>query len=185
MAKVFDNILIQGLTGSLGDQLVFRRGRRGQTIVSRRPVFAPDREFTASQKAHQQAFREATAYARSVQRDEFYLTQAKEKGRSPYNLAVADWFNKPQVLELDVSGWDGQAGQPIRIKATDDVGVTQVSVVISDGNGTVFEQGIAYPLDGLWWSYVTTKPTNGSRRVHVTALDRPGNKAEAKSGEGF
>jgi hypothetical protein len=40
MAKVFDNIVLSGLTGSLGDKLVLRRGRRGQTIGSKKPVFA-------------------------------------------------------------------------------------------------------------------------------------------------
>jgi hypothetical protein len=72
----------------------------------------------------------------------------------------------------------GQAGQPIRVKATDDVQVTRVSVMISDGNGTVLEQGNASSDDGQWWTYVTTASTNGSRRLKITAQDRPGHTAQ-------
>jgi hypothetical protein len=178
MAQVFDNIVLSGLTGSLGDKLVLRRGRRGQTIVSKKPVFAPDREFSAAQKEHQQAFREAAGYAKAAKNEPVYLKKAEKTGQAPYNVAVADWFNKPQIVELDVTAWNGQAGQPIRIRATDDVQVMQVFVVISDGNGTVLEQGAAFPLDAFWWSYVTTAHANGNRRLLVTAQDRPGHKAQ-------
>ena len=178
MAEVFDNIVLSGLTGSLGGKLVLRRGRRGQTIVSKMPVFAPNREFTAAQKAHQQAFREATAYAKSARRENVYLARAEKTGQTPYNVAVADWFNKPQITALDVTGWNGQTGQTIRIKAIDDVRISRVSVVITDGNGTVFEQGNAQPGDASWWTYITTAPANGNRRLEITALDLPGNKAQ-------
>jgi hypothetical protein len=178
MAEVFDNIVLSGLRGSLGGKLVLRRGRRGQTIVSAKPVFAPNREFSAAQKAHQQAFREATTYAKSARRENVYLARAEKTGQTPYNVAVADWFNKPEILELDVSGWNGQAGKPIRIKAIDDVQVTRVSIVVTDGNGTVCEQGNAQPDDAAWWTYMTTRSANGNRYLEVTALDLPGNKAQ-------
>ena len=177
MAKVFNNIVLSGLTGSLGDKLVLRRGRRGQTIVSKKPVFAPDREFSAAQKEHQQAFREAAAYAKAAKNKQVYLEKAEKTGQAPYNLAVRDWFNKPQIKALDVTGWNGQAGQAILIKAVDDVQISRVSVVITDGNGTVFEQGNAQPGEASWWIYVTTVPTNGNRHLEVTAMDLPGNKA--------
>lgn len=177
MAKVFNNIVLSGLTGSLGDKLVLRRGRRGQTIVSKKPAFAPDREFTPAQRTHQAAFREAAAYAKSVKDEELYLTKAKQTGQTSYNLAVADWFHKPQVTELDVSGWNGQSGQLIHIRALDDVQITRVSVVITDGNGTLFEQGNAQPGKVSCWTYVTTAQANGIRRLQVIAFDRPGHTA--------
>jgi hypothetical protein len=48
----------------------------------------------------------------------------------------------------------------------DDVRISRVFVVITDGNGTVFEQGNAQPGDASCWTYTTT------------ALDMPGNKAQ-------
>ena len=178
MAKVFDNIVLSGLTGSLGGKLVLRRGRGGQTIVSKKPVFAADREFSDAQKAHQQAFREATAYAKANKNENIYLERAGQTGQVPYNLAVRDWFHKPQITALDVTGWNGGAGQAIRIQAVDDVRISRVSVVITDGNGTVLEQGHAHPGDASWWTYMTTKPAGGNRRLEVTALDFPGNIAK-------
>jgi hypothetical protein len=90
---------------------------------------------------------------------------------------VADWFHKPQITELDISRWNGAAGQQILIKVVDDVRVSRVSVVITDGNGTVIEEGNAQPGEASWWTYITTVPTNGNRHLKVTALDLPGNEA--------
>jgi accessory colonization factor AcfC len=90
------------------------------------PVFAPNREFSAAQKAHQQAFRQAAAYAKAAKNEPIYLEKAEKTGQAPYNLALRDWFNKPQITALDVTGWNGQAGQPIRIKAIDDVRISRV-----------------------------------------------------------
>src|SRR3972149_1767766 len=99
-----------------------------------------------------------------------------ERGtNSAHNVAERAKMNKPQIPEIDVKGWNGQAGQPIRVKATDDVQVIRVSVVIGDGNGTVLEQGNASQDEGQWWTYVTTVQTNGSRSLKITAHDRPGN----------
>ena len=178
MAKIVNNIITEGLSGTLGGKLVFRTGKAGQTIVGTKPASDPDREFNPAQKAHQEAFRQAAAYAKVARTEDIYAAKAEGTAKSAYNVAMADWFNKPQIIELDVKDWNGGAGQPIRIKATDDVQVARVSVVISDGNGTVYEQGIAHPLDGLWWSYVTTTPTNGNRLLSVTAQDRPGNRVQ-------
>ncbi|HJR79232.1 MAG TPA: hypothetical protein VJ821_04100 [Anaerolineales bacterium] len=178
MAKASNNILLQGLTGSLGGQLVLRRGRRGQTIVSAKPVFGPDRQFSAAQKAHQQAFREASAYARVASDDAFYRLKSQQRDQSAYNAAIADWFHPPQIVEVDVTHWSGQAGETIRVKAVDDTQVIQVSLVITDESGQVLEQGTADPGDGFWWSYVTTAQANGKRCLQVTAQDRPGNQAQ-------
>ena len=147
MAKVFDNIVLSGLMGSLGGKLILRRCRRGQTIVSKMPVFATDRAFSDAQKAHQQAFREAAAYAKANKNEQVYLDKAQQTGHVTYNLALRDWFHKPRIMALDVTGWNGGAGQAIRIQAVDDVRISRLSVVITDGNGTVLEQGHAHPGD--------------------------------------
>jgi len=178
MAKVANNIITEGLSGTLGGRLVFRNGKTGQTIVAAKRASAPDRVFNASQQAHQEAFRQAAAYAKVARVEDVYVTKAEGTTKSAYNVAVADWFNKPQIPEIDVKDWNGQAGQPIRVKATDDVQVIRVSVVISDGNGTVLEQGNASQDEGQWWTYVTTGQTNGSRSLKITAQDRPGHTAQ-------
>ena len=178
MAKIANNIITEGLSGTLGGRLVFRSGKNGQTIVAAKRASDPDREYNAAQLAQQDAFRQAAAYAKAARVETVYVTKAEGTTKSAYNVAMADWFNKPKIVELDVTGWNGQAGQPINIKAMDDVQVTRVSVMILDGNGTVVEQGQASPDEGIWWTYVTKAPANGNRYLQVTAYDRPGNTAQ-------
>ena len=178
MAKVRQNIVIHGLSGSLGDQLVIRQDKAGRTIVGAKPNFRPNRGFSDPQKTHQQAFREAAAYAQAVKDQPIYINKAAGTPLNPYNVAMADWFHAPEILDMDLSGWNGQAGQVIRVKAVDDVLVKQVSVVISDKNDAVLEQGAAKSVDGLWWEYATTTAAAGGCKVLASAQDLPGHTAE-------
>ncbi len=59
MAKVRQNIVVQGLSGSLGDQLTIRQDKAGRTIISAKRTLNPNQVFSDAQKLHQQAFREA------------------------------------------------------------------------------------------------------------------------------
>ena len=180
MAKTSNNIFVRGMSGSVGDQFVIRTTRYGQTIISNMPTFDPDREFTTLQKAHQQAFREATAYAKSSKKQAVYMEKVKGTPRTTYNLAISDWFGKPEVLEINTSGWTGEAGQTIRIKAQDNIHVASVTVTIGDAGGQVFEQGEAARSDGLWWVYTAMNPAALTPETRVTAVvkDLPGNRSD-------
>ncbi len=54
-------------------------------------------------------------------------------------MAVADWFHPPEIVEVNLDGWTGKAGEKIRVKAVDDVRVKQVSVVITDEQDAVLD----------------------------------------------
>src|SRR6185369_10995464 len=148
MAKVRNNIFVRGLSGSLGDQFVVKKNKAGGTIVSVSPTFDENRTFSDAQKQQQERFRDAVSYGKESKTNEKYAEKAAATARTPYNVAVADFFHAPEVSEIDVSGWHGAAGQPIRIRAVDDVQVTQVNVVITDAAGTVLEQGPATEAEG-------------------------------------
>lgn len=180
MAKVKNNIVTQGLSGLLGNQIVFRKDKTGRTIVAVKPTFPANRTFNTSQLAHQEAFRQAIAYAKTAKAEDVYLTKAQGTTMSAFNAAVADWFNKPQVLEINASGWNGEIGQSIRIKAMDDTLVTNVHVMITDVNGTILEQGDAAQGEGQWWVYTSTTQISGEAepRIVATAQDLPGNNGE-------
>jgi hypothetical protein len=110
-----------------------------------------------------------------------YVEKAKGTNATPYNVAVADWFGQPEVLDIDISGWTGQIGQTIHVKAQDNVKVTSVQVMIRENNGsaTSMEQGEAVQseIDGLMWAYTTTTlvPMTPGTRLDVSARDLPGN----------
>jgi hypothetical protein len=105
VAKVFNNIFIRGLTGSLGEQFVIRKTRSGQTIIANKPTFDENRVFNEEQLAHQEAFRQATIYAKAAKDQPIYINKAQGTAQTAYNLAVADWFRKPQVIEIDARDW--------------------------------------------------------------------------------
>jgi hypothetical protein len=178
MAKVRNNIIIQGLSGSLGEQLVIKQDKAGRTIVGVSPTFDPNRTYSEAQLTHQDQFREAAAYAKDTKDQEAYVEKAVGTPMTSYNVAMADWFHAPEILELDVSAWHGEAGQVIRIKAVDDIQVTQVNVVITDSTGAALEQGQAVRADGLWWDYTTTATAPEGPRVVATARDLPGHVAQ-------
>jgi hypothetical protein len=174
MAKSLNNIVMHGASGKLGNQIVFRQGKGGQTIIAVKP--AAGRNFNATQQVHQDAFRNAIAYAKTAKDENIYLTKAQGTTMTAFNAAVADWFNKPEVLEIDTANWTGNPGQTIRVKAQDDISVTKVHVQIADGTG-ILEQGDAVAADGLWWEYTTTAtvPTVTTATVKATVYDLPGN----------
>jgi len=180
MAKVAKNMFVRGLTGSLGEQFVIRKGRGGSTIISDKPTFGADRVFTDEQLAHQEDFQQAILYARSVKDEPVYVAKAEGTEMTAFNAAVADWFNKPVVLQIDARAWNGQSGQTIRVKAKDDTRVTQVTVRITAADETLLEQGEAAQVDNLWWAYTSTTVVAdpASARIVATAEDRPGNRAE-------
>jgi len=196
MAQVRSNLIIRGVSGSLGDQLVIRQDKAGRTILSVMPSIDPNRTFSEAQLDRQAKFREAVQYGKSAKDQPIYAEKAKGTPQTAYNLAVADWFHAPEILELDVSAclhlaassgsrhrWNGAAGETLRIKAVDDVQVTQVNVVITDAGGAVLEQGAATRAEGMWWSYTTTASAPNTPKIVVTARDLPGNIAEFHWGE--
>ena len=178
MAKVTDNVITEGLSGRLGKRLIFRRGKGGATIVAIRPTPPENPEYSEAQLAQQEAFKEATEYAQEAQSQSIYKLLARGTKFSAYNLALADWFNQPEILSIDSSEWTGQVGQTIRIKAKDDVKVTSVRVVIHN-NGTILEEGDAVPAEDnvLLWSYITRTVVTPAQGLLLDAnvYDMPGN----------
>ena len=177
MAKVHNNIFVRGLSGAVGDQFVIKTTRSGKTIITNMPTFGEDRLFSEAQMSHQSAFREASAYARSAKSQPVYVERANATNSIPYNVAISDWFGKPQVLEVDLKHWSGQAGQPVRVRAQDNVHVAGVQLAIEDQEGRRIEAGEAVQAEGLWWTYTTKSvvPQAALSCVVAVARDLPGN----------
>lgn len=174
MAKVRNNVVVRGLSGSFGDQMIIKIDKAGRTIVSNKPEFDEDRVFTPAQQAQQEKFREASVYAKDAKDLEVYAEKAEGTPMHPYNVALADWLHAPEIKDINLSAWTGEVGQAIRIQAMDDVEVKQVSVVITDEEGAVLERGMATADNGDWWTYRTTATASGNPKVLVAAEDLPG-----------
>ncbi len=168
MATVRKNIVIEGLSGSLGDQLVIRIGKGGQTVISTKPKFSDNRQYTEAQQAHMQQFSEAVAYAKEAAvKEPLYAEKAEGTNLSAFNVATADFLHPPEIRDVDISGYSGKVGETIRAQVQDDVKVDKVNVVIATDTNQLVEQGPASPDVGWWWKYVTTANANG---VHVNVV---------------
>ncbi len=179
MAKVVLNPVLEAIHGKVGD-LVFRR-INSQEFVGK----VPDRTgvvATANQLAQQEQFRLAVFYGKAVMADAeakaVYEQAAARKGQPVFALTVGDFLNEPAVEEIDLSGYAGQIGDVIRVRASDDVEVSGVTVTIRDTGGAVLEQGAAVLAAGRWSYTATTALAQGqSVSIEVSATDRPGHQA--------
>src|SRR5512140_3860354 len=104
MAKVSPNVIMQGISGKLGKDLVFRRMPNGEIWVQTKPDFSR-RVLSAEQKAHHARLKAAAAYARTAARSNpIYAELAAGTMKTAYNLALADWFNLPVIQRIAVEG---------------------------------------------------------------------------------
>jgi len=174
MARVKTNVIVRGLSGKLGDQLVFRHLRDGRTVVCAKPDFS-SRVLSQDQKAHHERFKLAAAYARQASVTQpIYAKLAAGTLKNAYNLALGDWFHPPVIRTIE--RLDGK----IRVQASDDVCVASLRVMIVDEAGSLLEKGEARPSDGDWWEYQPA--TTG--KVIAEARDLPGNVARMEMEDG-
>jgi hypothetical protein len=149
MAKVRNNPVVRGISGSIGD-LVFRQMPGGETWVSGKPDFS-GRKFSQGQKSHQRRFQEAAAYAREAAKTHpIYAQLAAGTVKSPYNWSLSDWCNPPVIHTIK------RMGNLIRVEASNNVVGAKVRVTILDAEGKVLEQGQAVKAKAKWWEYVSS-----------------------------
>lgn len=182
MAESKNNIITHGLSGKVGDLIVFSQ-RNGKTIVSRAPRDKTT-EDTDNQKAHKRKFQRAILYSKGVMSDqdtkEDYTEKAdRSRGITAHNVAVADFLNAPDIDSIDASAYTGNVGDVIKIVALDDFAVKMVIVKIENGDGTLVEEGQAVD-NGAEWIYTATANNAdlSGDKITVTATDNPDNLTE-------
>jgi hypothetical protein len=181
MAKSNNNVITHGLTGTIGDMLVFRQ-RAGKTIVSNIP-HKSEKEPTAQQQAVRSRFQQAILYGKTITQnntDKAAYGAVAAPGQNAFNVAVADFFHAPDIQEINVSGYTGNKGEFILVKAMDDFMVVDVQVRIEDSNHNLVEQGSAIQeSDGITWKYETTNPqgTVSGFKITVFVHDKPANES--------
>ena len=178
MAKSKNNVITHGLSGRIGDLIVFRQ-RAGKTVVAMLPKTTSNASDT--QKEHRRRFQQATFYAKAAIADPdtkaAYADSAKT-GQTAYNVAVADFFHAPDIESVDLSQYTGQPGDTILIRATDDFMVKEVKVTITNADGSLVEKGDAAPdVGGYLWTYTATQVNDNLEgdKIEIAASDLPGN----------
>ena len=155
MAKQSNNVVTHGMSGKVGDLLVFSQ-RAGKTVVGKVP--RKSNKVSESQLQHRKKFQMAVLYAQVPENQEMYKEKAAKKGRMPFHVAVADFLKAPSIDNIDISGYAGNAGDTIRIRVTDDFAVKSVMVRITNSDGSLVEEGNAQPgVAGYEWTFTATQ----------------------------
>ena len=179
MAKVQSNLIIHGLSGMLGKQVVIKRQKNGQYVVAAAPG-AHGGELSEAQKQQREKFRQAILYAKAAHNTAEYQELAQSRGQSTYNVAVADFLHPPEIQGIDLSAYKGAPNEQIKITAVDDVKVKTVGVMIVTDDGTLVEKGAAVATDAAnQWLYTTTGTApSASVKVVVDVADLAGQVTE-------
>ena len=175
MAKQSNNVVTHGLSGKIGDLLVFSQ-RAGKTVVGKVP--RKSNKVSENQLQHRKKFQKAVLYAQVPEHQELYKGKADKKGKTLFLVAVADFLKAPSIENIDISGYAGQSGDTIRIRATDDFAVKTVMVRITNSDGSLVEEGNATPdAAGYEWTFTVTQSNDNldGNKIEVFVSDIPGN----------
>ncbi len=86
MAKQSNNVVTHGLSGKIGDLLVFRQ-RGGKTIVAKMPVKTTKE---SEKQKHRRKFQQGVLYGKAAMADpgtkELYKAKAATKKLAPFNV---------------------------------------------------------------------------------------------------
>ncbi len=180
MAKVKDNVMVKGFSGTIGKQLTFRQ-IGGETFVSNYQK-APAVPATEKKQAAQTRFGIATAYARRAVKDPELkaMYQAFVKGgQRAFNIAMIDALNAPAVESIQAENYQGHVDDQIVVRATDDFKVVTVKVSIYNKSGDLIEEGnaVVQNVEEMKWLYKVQQENHGlaGSKFVAVATDLPGN----------
>ena len=181
MALVKNNDLTEGMSGRIGNKIVFRVIKR-RTVAPRRPL--QPNTITVRQQAHRERFQRAALYAKTkmldpVAKAEYQAMADDHAFNSAFAAAVRDYLVAPKILSVDVSNFTGAAGSALPIKVSDNFKVTKVKVSIVNAGGVIESGDATYTQGDVEWKYTTKQalPSLQGVKISVTATDRPGNEA--------
>jgi hypothetical protein len=178
MALVKNNLILHGISGMLGDQVVIRQDQQGDYVLAARPAKKKNRKYSLAQQDQQERFRKAALYGKATQGKPEYQALAKDRRLTAYTVATKDYLTPPDILDIDISGYTGGLGQPIVILAVDDVKVAAVKVLLAQDDSTLIEQGLALvdPADPHRFVYTATKTAPTPMvAISVDVIDLAGN----------
>jgi hypothetical protein len=182
MAKSKNNVVTFGLSGKVGDLLIFRQVD-GKTIVSK--ISERTKQASEKQLAQQRRFKEGIIYAKTATVDpetaDIYASLAVKKKRPAFNVAVADFLNVPEIENIDLSNYFGTPNDTIKVTVNDDVMVKEVHVCIINADGSLVEEGDAVAdASGYVWTYTAVQNNDSldGDKIVVAISDLPGNTVE-------
>jgi hypothetical protein len=182
MTKVRFHGPIAGFSGAMGEMVFADNKEKNRTVA----YMKPNHPLSEAQLNHRERFSEAAAYAKSALADpvrrELYLTVAQERDIPAFSLAVGDYLNVPTIKPLDLSEYKGRVGDPILIRAVDDIGFADLEVELTAIDGTHIEKGKAVEtgVRSGHWVYTATAPValGADIFIKVSGMDHARNETQ-------
>jgi hypothetical protein len=179
MARVKNNVLTEGLSGKIGNKIVFRQ-RNGVTIAAQAPKQKV--KLTENQLSQNKRFTDASTYAKNALSDPtlkaFYEAEAKKKGTlSARNAAMSDYLTPPTVTSIDASDYTGtKSNEKIIVHADDKFKISSLKLKIVSSSNSTIEEGNVTLSEGKWTYHTTAlNPDLSGSKITISATDRPGN----------
>ena len=182
MTKVRFHGPIAGFSGAMGEMVFADNEEKNRTVA----YMKSHRPLSEAQLNQRERFSEAAAYAKSALADparrEVYLAVAQERDTPAFSLAVGDYLNLPEIKPLDLSEYKGQVGDPILIRAVDDIGFADLEVELTAIDGTPIEKGKAVEVGvrtGHWvYTATATVALGADIFIKVSGMDHARNEAQ-------
>jgi len=190
MANIVLNPAIQVISGDVAG-FVYRQQSDGSVVLAKKAMVDPDRELSEAQSEHIQKFKEASARYRRLMEDTdlqtAYQKVLEERGSKRLRaLVIGDILRASKIGTIDLSNYHGEVGDTIRIIAEDSVGVSRLSLSITDVTNVQPVESAEMPMNGkvsgtVEWLFTATQAVTAGHevQVHVTAYDLAGNKIES------
>ncbi len=174
MALLAANSVLQGLTGMIGNQLVFRKSG-DKTVVSKKP-YRCRRRTSELQQLYLNKFKEASKYARTLLRDpgkyEYYTKLAKKhKKRCAYNLIISDYMLFIRIEEKEIPKQGDKKRVVLTVTKKNNYKVNDVSVQLLSPSGETVAIGQANRISNTDWVFKLPAPPEKGSSLIVTALD--------------
>ena len=187
MAKVVLNPALRVLSGDVAG-FVYRQQADGSVIMAKETLLDPNREFSVAQLEQMQKFKEASARYRRLMEDAgteaAYKKLIAERGLESRlrALVIGDILKAPVISTLDISKFEGKAGDTIRVVAEDSVGVARLSLSVQDVTAGQLVEAAEMQMNGLVsstveWVFTATAAVGVGHEMQVkaTAYDLAGN----------
>ena len=174
MALLAANSVLQGLTGMIGNQLVFRK-HGDKTVVSKKP-YRCRRRTSELQQLYLNKFKEASKYARTLLRDrdkyEHYTKLAKKhKKHSAYNLIISEYMLFIRIEEKETPRQGDKKRVVLSITKKNNYKVDSVNVQLLSPSGETVAIGEANRISSSDWVFKLAAPPEKGSSIIVTALD--------------
>jgi len=171
MALIKDNILLQCVEGTLGDEITIYK-RNGQIIMAKKRGKS-NKKPTAKQLEARYKMRVAAAYAKVMLKDpelKAYYASKAGPGQNAWNMAIKDAYNSPEIQQIQFED------TTVVVTAKDEFRVADVEIRVFDAGGSLQEIGKAVlGRNGVDWYYKTAGlPPGGT--IRVVAEDLAGNQ---------